>query len=150
MAQFVKKGGQPIHLVTGDAGMVGDIKLVELQKIEYAQMCMVAGTSSIGGNCVIKHFLHFINSYPNSYEGSGFIVNLIYVYYLMFEEVRLIKPHTSNPNSREFYLVGLKFRGINDDIFNKLMKQMDNFEENDCFFKKDDVPESFINKLLNL
>ena len=149
MERFVKKGGQPIHLVTGDAGMVGDIPLVELQKIEYAQMCMVAATSSIGGNCVIKHFLHYLNAYPNSYEGSGFMISFIYIYYLMFDEVRLIKPHTSNPNSREFYLVGLRFRGINDDIFNKLMKNLDNFEENHCFFKREEIPESFTKQVIN-
>lgn len=148
MEKFVRKGGEPIHLVTGDAGMVGDIPLVELQKIEYAQMCMVAATSSIGGNCVIKHFLHYLNAYPNSYEGSGFMVSFIYIYYLMFDEVRLIKPHTSNPNSREFYLVGLRFRGVDDGVFNKLMKNLDNFEENHCFFKREDIPDSFSKQVI--
>ena len=149
MRSFVTKGGQPIHLVTGDAGIASpNINYVDLQKLEFGQMCMVAATSSIGGNCVIKHFLHYLNMYPQSYKGSGYMVSFIYIYYLMFEEVRLIKPHTSSPNSREFYLIGLRFRGINDDVFNKMMKIIDTFEENNCFFKKEDIPASFSNQVI--
>ena len=147
--KFNRKSSEPIHLITGDAGMGSDISLKDLQKIEFAQLCMVAACSSIGTNCVIKHFLHFINNYENSYEGSGYFISFIYLYYLMFEEIRLIKPNTSNPNSREFYLVGLKFKGINDSIFNKLMKQLDNFDENHCFFKKEDIPEFFYRQVLD-
>ena len=47
--------------------VVADIPLKELQKIEYAQITMVGACASIGTNCVIKHFLNFINGYPNSY-----------------------------------------------------------------------------------
>ena len=61
----------------------------------------------------------------------------------MFKEIRLIKPQTSSPNSGEFYIVGLQFQGINDVIFDKLMKNLDNFTVNNCFFKKKDIPESF-------
>ena len=149
MRSFVTKGGQPIHLVTGDAGIASpNINYVDLQKLEFGQMCMVVATSSIGSNCVIKHFLHYLNMYPQSYKGSGYMVSFIYIYYLMFEEVRLIKPHTSSPNSREFYLVGLRFRGITDDVFNKMMKILDTFEENNCFFKKEDIPASFSNQVI--
>ena len=67
----------------------------------------------------------------------------------MFEEIRLIKPHTSNSNSREFYLVGLRFIGIDDKIFQKLMKTLDNFEANQCFFKKKDIPREFSNQVIS-
>ena len=67
----------------------------------------------------------------------------------MFEEIRLIKPNTSNPNSREFYLVGLRFKGIDNSIFNKMMNQLDKYKENHCFFKKEDIPEFFYRQVLD-
>ena len=137
-----------VDLITGDAGMNDEIPLIELQKIEFGQLCMVAASASKGSHCVIKHFLNLINSYPNSYYGTGYLVNYLYLYYLMFEEVRLIKPHTSNPNSREYYVVGLRFIGISDVILNKMIKQLDNYKENHCFFKKEDIPESFYKQII--
>ena len=83
-----------------------------------------------------------------SKDASGFFVNYLYIYYLMFEEVRLIKPQTSSPNSGEFYVVGLRFRGVGDDVFNKLMKNLDDFKVNNCFFKKDAIPESFTSQII--
>ena len=149
--RFVKKGGQPIHLITGDGGMGSGhgIQLEDLQKLDYAQMCMVAATSSIGGNCVIKHFHYLDMEYETlSKDASGFFVNYLYIYYLMFEEVRLIKPQTSSPNSGEFYVVGLRFRGVEDGVFNKLMKNLDDFKVNNCFFKKEAIPESFTTQII--
>ena len=61
----------------------------------------------------------------------------------MFEQIQLIKPLTSSPNSGEFYLVGLRFKPISNAIFNKLMNQLDNFKVNHCFFKKEEIPEYF-------
>ena len=149
MEKFKKKSNQPIHLITGDAGMNTEIPLKDLQEIEYGQLCMVASCSSIGTNCVIKHFLHLVSDYEESYEGSGFMISFLYLYYLMFEDIRLIKPNTSSPNSSEFYLVGLRFKGIDDSIFKKLMKQLDNYKENHCFFKKEDIPEFFYRQVLD-
>jgi 23S rRNA U2552 (ribose-2'-O)-methylase RlmE/FtsJ len=149
MREWEREDGKRIDLITGDAGMVADIPLVDLQKIEYAQICMVAASASIGTNCVIKHFLNFINSYPNSYYGTGYLVNYLYLYYLMFKEIRLIKPHTSNPNSREFYVVGLGFHGIEEQNLKRIIKQLDNYQENHCLFKKDDIPEDFYKQVVS-
>ena len=154
-----KSGGEGLHLITGDAGMGSGsgIKLVDLQKIDYAQMCMVASCSKKGTNCVIKHFNYLNMDFKKSFESSGFLISYLYIYYLMFDSVRLIKPNASSPNSGEFYLVGLRFTGLEDSILDTLIKELDTFKENQCFFKKQDIPESFsiqviefIEKLLEL
>ena len=108
MTEFKEKsGGEGLHLITGDAGMGSGfgIKLIDLQKIDYAQMCMVAVCSNKGTNCVIKHFNYLNLSYEKSFEASGFLISYLYIYYLMFDSVRLIKPNTSSPNSGEFYCI---------------------------------------------
>ena len=149
LQQWREDNNTKINLVTGDAGIAKDsLDLLDLQKLEYGQMAMVAASSNKGSNCVIKHWLPYMNTIENSSKATGYFVSLIYCYYLMFQEVILMKPHTSNPNSGEFYLVGLKFIGAPDKYINKIVKQLDQFEENYCCFKEEDIPESFSKQVL--
>jgi hypothetical protein len=137
-------------LITGDAGLaVTEDNLEILQKLEYACVCMVAGTASIGSNCVMKHFLPFGVKMKESDKSSGFFVNYIYLYYLLFDELRLVKPLTSNPNSGEFYVVCKGFCGISEENYNKLLNILDNFKTNICFFDRKDIPQEFIELVSN-
>ncbi len=139
------KGFQKFDLVTGDAGLGGHtIPLEYLHKLEYACVCMVAGLSSLGGNCIMKHFLPFGSRLKNSEKANGFWTNYIYMYYLLFDELRLVKPLTSNPNSGEFYVVAKGFRGISDANYEKLLTVLGGFKENMCFVPKDDIPDEFV------
>jgi hypothetical protein len=131
-----------IDLITGDAGLQSDDPMI-YQKLELAQVLMVASVSSVGSNCVIKHFLPYVPYLPVTWEASGFFVNYIYLYYLMFEKVIMIKPMTSNPVSGEFYLVGKKFVGMSEESYNNLIQLIDNFEVNFCFFKQEQIPNNF-------
>ena len=68
-------------MITGDAGLLSkDLEL--LQKIEYACICMISGTASIGSNCIMKHFTPHNSRIKNSKEASGFFVNYLYLYYI--------------------------------------------------------------------
>ena len=157
---YVKKwcGTGKLHLITGDAGMNSPtVSLRDLQMIDYAQVAMVAACGTVGTNCVTKHFLPYIRSIPKSYYGSGFFVNYIYVYYLLFEDLRLIKPHCSNPDSGEFYVVGLKKRNISDEDTRAIVEKLNTFKTNNCFFPENKIPENFkiqviefINKILKM
>ena len=143
------KNFEKFDLVTGDAGLSGiDIPIEYLHKLEYACVCMVAGISSVGSNCIMKHFLSFSPRLKNSDKSNGFWTNYIYMYYLLFDELRLVKPLTSNPNSGEFYVVAKGFRGISDSNYEKLLKVLDNFSQNICFISKNDIPEEFVEMLV--
>ena len=135
-----------MDIVTGDGGIGGDLK--KLQKLEYAQMCAAIGTCGVGGSCVVKHFLPYVQDLPESKEASGFFMNFLYIYYLFFKEIHLMKPLSSSPNSSEFYLVGLKFRGIEDDEFEKVIGMLDKFEINQCIFKESNIPTEFSNQVI--
>ena len=145
--QYVNEWDKP-NLVTGDAGIQSNNPLI-YQKLELAQVLMVASVSRKGGNCIIKHFLPYITDIPETEHANGFFINYVYLYYLMFEEVYLCKPLSSNPISGEFYLIGKNFIGIDDNIYNKLMDLIDNFQVNMCFFKKKDIPENFIKQVFS-
>jgi hypothetical protein len=139
---------QHFDLVTGDAGLASD-KIEVLQKLELACLCMIASISSIGSNCIMKHFTIYSTHVKDSEKTNGFFVNMLYLYYLLFDELKLIKPVTSNPNSGEFYVIGKGFRGISEDNYNKLLSIMDNFKNNTCLFDKNEIPESFVKLIVD-
>ncbi len=144
--QYIKEFGK-LDLITGDAGIFSDNPSI-FQKLELAQVCMVAGLLSKGGNCVIKHFLPYVRKVPSTYYATGLFVNYMYLYYLMFDELHLIKPLTSNPDSGEFYVVGKGFKGISDQDYEILLKLLDNFQPNMCFFEKDDIDDIFVRQIV--
>jgi hypothetical protein len=145
--QYAKEFG-PIDLVTGDGGILSDNPLI-FQKLDYAQMCMVASLSSKGGNCVIKHFLPYVRRAPISYYGYGLFINYLYLYNLMFDEFNLVKPLTSNPDSGEFYVVCKGFRGVSEEMYEKMLNVLDNFTVNICFFDRKDIPDEFVNQIMD-
>ena len=145
--QYVKEWTKP-NLVTGDAGIQSDNPEI-YQKLELAQVLMVAAVSAKDGNCIIKHFLPYIPDIPVTEQANGFFINYIYLYYLMFEEVYMIKPLSSNPVSAEFYVIGKKFIGLDNSILEKMFSLLDNFEVNMCFFKKEDIPEHFTKQVFS-
>ena len=138
----------PLDLVTGDGGLaVQDNELVVLQKLDYAQFLMTVAVSSRGGSCVIKTFTPFLSTIKESKYASGFFVGLIYLYCHFFETVNLFKPYSSNLASGEFYVIGKKFKGIDETTLNKLYGILDNFKENQTFFNKKEIPDEFTNQI---
>ncbi len=145
--QYVKEWAKP-NLVTGDAGIQTDNSAI-YQKLELSQVLMVAAVSAKGGNCIIKHFLPYIPEIPETKTANGFFMNYIYLYYLMFEDVYLIKPLSSNPISGEFYVIGKKFIGLNEKLFERMLQILDNFDVNICFFEKSSIPDHFMNQIID-
>lgn len=132
-------------LVTGDAGMSSGegVGLRELQLIDLCQMLMVLACGAPGGACVTKHFLPYIRNIPESLGASGFFLNLLYCYALLFGEVRLMKPHTSNPDSGEFYVVCTGMRPVSDAEVGAAVGRLRTFETNGCLFEEASIPAEF-------
>jgi len=145
--QYVKEWAKP-DLVTGGASFRSDNPMI-YQRLEYSQVLMVAAVSAKGGNCVIKHFLPYVPDIPETKTANGFFMNYIYLYYLMFEEVYLIKPLSSDPVLGEFYVIGKKFIGLDQSIFEKMIAMLDNFDVNMCFFDKKSIPDHFVKQIIH-
>jgi hypothetical protein len=139
----LKDKNETLDVVTGDAGLSTDMDTKFLQKLEFAQVCMVAATSSLTKNCIVKHFTPFLNSDEETIMAGGQFVNMIYLYSLMFTSVYLFKPYTSRPSSGEFYVIGKGFLGVSDSELDKLLHILDNFEVNQTYFNKNKIPEQF-------
>jgi 23S rRNA U2552 (ribose-2'-O)-methylase RlmE/FtsJ len=145
--KWSKEMKQNINLVTGDGGMIGSLEM--MQKLDIAQMILTLATSQKGSSCVIKHFIPFINSIKNSYDCEGFFICLAYSYIQHYEYVYLTKPVTSNPNSGEVYIVGVNFKGIDDNMIDMYCDMLDNYKENHCWFEQDKLDKKVVKKIMD-
>ena len=141
-------------IITGDAGLnIDDSDLLILQKLDLAQFTLLNIMADTKTNCVIKSFLPFLRKVEESNNVSSFMISVLYLYYLSFDEIQLYKPLTSKPNSSEFYIIGKGFKKYFDD--NDLINMLDNYKLNQSLFET--FPDifsvqaiNFINKLIDL
>ena len=134
----IKKNIKESHvdLITLDGGLSADNELVTIQKLDYAQMLVVAMLSTKGTNCVVKTFGNYLFSYPKSIDSIGLYSDILLIYSAMFENIYLIKPPNSSSNSMEFYIVGINFIPLNVELLEELKQYMAKFEANKCFLLK--------------
>jgi hypothetical protein len=122
-----------VNLITGDAGISGEMPLYDLQKLEFAQFVMCIALSEKGANCIIKNFA---SSYYNAADIVAFKLNLQYtsslieLYRRNYGSVHIVKPVTSNPLSSEYYIVGCGFKGCTSNQIGDYYKQLEQFREN--------------------
>ncbi len=136
-----------LNLITGDAGLgIDDIYL--LQKLELAQVIMVLAVSSPRANCIIKHFLPYSKD-RQTQKATTYYVNLMYLYRLHFEEMKIIKPLTSKNGSGEFYVVCNNFKGISPATLNSLYELLDNFHVNVCFIEAAMLNKYVVAQIIN-
>jgi len=147
--RWYRKNVKNINLVTGDAGIPTALPLVYMQKLDYSQYLITVAVADMNANCVIKCFTQYLPKHASSMDSSAYFVSLLYLYFLSFETVYLYKPYASGSVSGEFYIVGLGFLGVSDEELEKLLKLQDDFEENNAFFARKDVPDYFVAQVEN-
>jgi hypothetical protein len=141
--------GVSLDLITGDAGTGSESSALILQKLDLGQAIATVACSSIGGNCIIKHFSPYITTNSETLDATSFFVSYIYLYYITFEDVSIFKPYSSDLSSGEFYIIGKNFIGIDNSSLERLYKCLDNFKTNNAIFEKESLPETFIIQINN-
>ena len=124
------------------------------QKFDLAKVISVIACSSIGGSCCIKHYIPYKlfdskASTTDILEASGFFINYLYLYYVVFDSISLFKPNTSNADTTEFYVIGKGFKGIEKSQLEKLFKLLDTFELNGNLIEHNKIPETFMMQINN-
>ena len=147
--QWLGNENDKLDFICGDGGLSTDNDAFLLQKLDLAQAITVVACSSKGGSCCIKHFTPFIRSKKDTYNASGFFLGFLYLYYTAFEQVSLFKPYSSNPDSGEFYVVGINFLGISETQIENLYKVLDDFKLNHAIIEREKIPETFIIQINN-
>ena len=135
-----------LNIIIADTTSIFDTSNIKLlQKLEFATLCMIAGSSLLKTDCIIRYTLPY-KPYLNN-ESSGFFINCMYVYSLLFKSIKFIKPLNNNNVSYDFYLICESFKGIDQNILDKLLLLLDNFQENMCFIDKKNIPNKFIEQV---
>ena len=123
------------------------------QKFDLAKVISVIACSSIGGSCCIKHYIPYklfdAKESTDILEASGFFINYLYLYYVVFDTISLFKPNTSNADTTEFYVIGKGFKGIENLQLEKLFKLLDTFELNGNLIEHNKIPETFMMQINN-
>ena len=140
-----------LDLITGDAGLGANENISQedstynLQKLDYAQLVLVANVAKEGTNCCIKCFTNYMKGNDLMNKSFGLYLSIIKMYTMMFKKVHLVKPSTSADDSGEYYIVGINFIGCSDDNRKKLLEILDKFETNITFIELD---EDFIEQCM--
>ena len=135
-----------------------DSNLFSFQKQILAQAIITIACSSKGGSCCIKNYIYYkpknSDSHSNSdsdsdnaYKQSWFFISIVYLYYITFESIHLYKPHSSDPESSEFYIVGKGFKEINNTQLENLFTILKHFKVNYSIIDKKHIPDSFIKQI---
>ena len=155
--KWLSKNNSKLDLIISDGSILpNNTDELFRQKFELAKVVSVIACSSIGGSCCIKHYIPYKTVYnydktdtADILEASGFFINYLYLYYVVFDSIRLFKPHTSNADTTEFYIIGKGFTGIENSQLEKLFKLLDNFELNGNLIEHNKIPETFIMQINN-
>jgi hypothetical protein len=142
-----------------------DKKIKEFELYELKKVYNVISLMEFGGSCYIKHVAIPLNSYLyyNGYANcSGFFINYLYLYFLMFEKIILFRPTTIANKSLEFYVIGINFNGFDatnttntenmqkrNDILEMLSKILENYELHKTLFKKEMISEMFVEQVMS-
>jgi hypothetical protein len=129
-----------IDLITSDCGI--PMFQPGYERILFSSMVAISYLLPVDGSMIFK-ILTPINK-PITW-------NIIYLWFTSFNEFRFFKP-IQNSQSREFYIIGKGFKGIEESIINKLLDlvkdQSDKFMSVDLFNGK--YPESFVNQIADV
>ena len=131
--KFFRKFNQNrnLNFITSEAGLdKAKVPYEFYQKLDLAQIIAVLGSLGDKTACVVKQFTPYVNSFPESKNGTAFFCSLVQLYMNHFEEVYLTKPLTSNAKSGEFYVVAKGGKRIDDKTFEKYIGYLTNYELN--------------------
>lgn len=112
------------HVYSHDAGIdvSGSDEQFNDQETANAQLhfgCAIAGMMTMRPGAI------FIAKQYTFYE--TFTWQAILIYASLFERFYLCKPLTSRPSNSEIYLIGVGFKGISDDLAEKLLSRLENW-----------------------
>jgi cap2 methyltransferase len=151
--KYYKKYFEKCDLVTFDCGFSFNTNFKAtyqdkiMAELNFAAGLMILNGLKIGGNFVIKVFL------PQSLPG---IICLNYIFVKYFRKVYVYKSF-QNTNSSEVYIIGKKYKGIDQELLDKMFKVYKSRKFDDFFvdiedsFKKEytDIMSFFIQKNIN-
>lgn len=127
-----------MDLVTSDCGLEWGNPKYHL--VACSSLVAIMNILSIGGTMIYKILAPI---------DMGFMWNLIYICYLNFRELTFFKP-VQNSQSREFYIIGKGFKGVENEMMARLLTiiKRNEIEKVDLF--NGIYPEEFVFQVIDI
>ena len=117
-----KKTVGKVDFVTADGGFdfSVDFNSQELMshRLIFCEITTILSIQNIGGNFVCKFF--------DMFEYNT--IQLLWIISLLYDELIITKPYTSRPANSEKYVIGKGFKGISDELLEKMYYIIDNWD----------------------
>lgn len=126
-----------VDLITSDCGL--SMGTPGYENVAYSSLVAILYLLPKGKAFVYKVLLPI---------DTPLIWNLIYICYHNFEELQFFKP-VQNQQSKEFYIIGKKYLGTDTTTLNKLLHQIENFNEDTDLFN-DKYQEAFVRQIITI
>ena len=133
-----------------------NVNTLNNQKIELSKVISIIASCSVGSSCCSKHFIpsktndqNNQNENDTTIDSTNFFIGYLYLYYIMFDSLTLYKPNSSESDSREFYVIGKKFKGITDHELKNLYNILDYYVFNSAIIEKEKIPITFVYQINN-
>jgi 23S rRNA U2552 (ribose-2'-O)-methylase RlmE/FtsJ len=115
---YRKKYNHTNDFITADCGLSSEYKHLS-GKLAYSTFLLIFATLKQGGNCLIKRILPIDNQQE---------IILLYIFYLSFEKMHFYKPRV-NYQSPEYYVIGLNYKPISEELYEKLLEFLKNYNK---------------------
>jgi hypothetical protein len=124
--------------------------LLEIQKLEIAQLLLIISSLSQNGCCIVKNYgLVSKNSKYNKLE-TGYICSLIYTYHQYFNKIFIVKPSISDSSNSGYYLVCIGFQELENKFLEieKISLFLNQFQANQCLISRNKMNKEIFNKII--
>jgi 23S rRNA U2552 (ribose-2'-O)-methylase RlmE/FtsJ len=139
--RYYQKHTMDVNLITSDCGLPWRGESDDsLLKVHFAEMVFILTSLPVGANFVAKFVLPVV--FPSE-------ISILYICYSAFKELHFYKS-VLNQYSKEFYVIGKGFRGITNELKDKLIIAVDNYDKEFDLFKKQGYTEDFMHQLLQI
>jgi 23S rRNA U2552 (ribose-2'-O)-methylase RlmE/FtsJ len=139
IVKHAKENLGEISFMTSDCGMdvSTDYNAQELlnTKLSLSHVIIALMALKEGGSVVFKVFLPLVESIN---------VSLVYLLYCAFDKISFVKQLSASPYNSEIYIVCENYTKVKNDLIDKLLDFLDNFEMGKTFIKKEDIPNEFL------
>ena len=130
-----------MHLVTADGGFNFTNDYINQEKMSYhiifCEILTALMLQKTGGIFICKIFDIF----------HKFTIDMLYILYCLYDELHIVKLHTSRVANSEKYIVARGFKVVGPIFFEKMFNIADNWDNDIIGLNGINVPQEFISEL---
>ena len=138
---FCRNINHNMHLVTADGGFNFTNDYINQEKMSYhiifCEILTALMLQKSGGTFICKIFDIF----------HKFTIDMLYILYCLYDELHIVKLHTSRVANSEKYIIAKGFKFAGPLFFEKMFNIADNWNDNISGLNGINIPQEFINEL---